>query len=306
MTSACYPDVVYLRRWWRITPQNNVGAKVRLYFTEQELQELANNTWLWNGSISSTRNLYPDSEIMVLKYSSGTVGVGPCQVVPHTLVTWNAATSAPFTSTTGNIGIEFEVSSFSAFVIVPIEDVILASQLLDFDAQLNSNKQVDLTWSIENGEDLAHIVVQRAVNNANFTTIGEVAAVAQNALTNYLSLDANPQNGTNYYRLQLVDNQGNTTYSEVRAVSLQNATNFDLFPNPATSEVQIRSFSQAGNSINITVIDALGRTVISEIITPTAGNYTHTLPIQSLAPAVYMLRLEEADGSVRTARFVKK
>jgi len=302
MTSACYPDVVYLRRWWRITPQNNVGAKVRLYFTAQELLELTNNTWL----LGSGRSLYADSEIMVLKYSSGTVGVGPCQIVPHTLLTWNAATSAPFTSTTGNIGIEFEVSSFSAFVIVPIEDVILASQLLDFDAQLNSNKQVDLAWNIENGENLARIAVQRAVNNANFTTIGEVAAVAQNALTNYLSLDANPQNGTNYYRLQLVDNQGNTSYSEVRAVSLQNATNFELFPNPATSEVQIRSFSQAGNSINITVIDALGRTVISEIITPTAGNYTHTLPIQSLTPAVYMLRLEEADGSVRTARFVKK
>ena len=300
-TSACVPFAPYLERWWKISPQNNTGAKVRLYFTEQELLNLTNNTWL----LGSGRSLDPASEIMVIKYSSGVVGVGPCQIVPHTVVSWNAASTAPFTSTSGVIGIEFEVASFSAFVIVPEDAVILSNSLLDFKAELTTEKTTRLDWSVENGQDLQHFVVERAADGLNFAPIGQVAAIATAEATAYNSFDLQPLAGYNYYRLQLVNLDGQISYSPLRVVELQKAHNFSIFPNPASQQISVSGTYYQSGIAKVELIDGLGRTVARYNIDLQNGDFTQNINLSDLPPAVYMLRLNYPDGSTHSGRFVK-
>lgn len=297
LTSACLPDAPYLERWWRIEPQNNTPARVRLYFTAQELLNLTNNTWL----LGSGRSLYPDSEIMVLKYSSGTVGVGPCQIVPHTVVSWNASTSAPFTSTTNVIGVEFQVNSFSAFVIVPVQAIVLANGLLDFQAQ-KIDQQAQLSWTMENGQELSHFIVQRASQDMHFAPIAEVPAQSVAAAVDYQAIDRTPLQGTNYYRLQLVSRTGSVDYSATRALDFERSNSFNIYPNPATDQIQIVGQSRGG-AAQIQVLDALGRVLISQPATLPAGDFQQNLNLHDLAPALYILRIQHADGSTQTARF---
>jgi hypothetical protein len=300
-TSACVPSAPYLERWWKITPQNNVGARVRLYFTAQELLNLTNNTWL----LRSGRSLYADSEIMVIKYSSGVVGVGPCQIVPHTLVNWNASTGAPFTSTSGVIGVEFQVTSFSAFVIVPIDAILLSNRLLDFKAELTAEKTTRLDWSVENGQDLRHFVVERAADGLNFAPIAEVAAMATANFTAYHTFDLQPQAGLNYYRLQLVNLDGQIEYSPLRVVELQKAHNFSLFPNPANAQITVSGAYYQNGVAKVELIDALGRTVGRYNIDLQNGDFSQNINLRDLPSAVYMLRLNYPDGSTHSGRFVK-
>ena len=55
----------------------------------------------------------------------------------------------------------------------------------------------------------------------------------------------------------------------------------------------------------LTVLDALGRVIISELLPANAGTATRTLNLKDVATGVYLLRLRNTDG-VETRRLVRE
>ncbi len=296
-SSACYPNSPYLQRYWRIEPENNVAANVRLYFTQTELNNLAGQTFSYWG-------LNPATEIMVLKYSSGTVGVGPCVVVPHTVVGWNAATSRPFTTTSGVIGVEFSVTSFSAFVIVPTPVALLSLNLNSFDANLLTNKTVDVQWNTSNEENMSHFVVEKSIDGANFTAIGEAVALNGNTAHEYHFIDNQPFIGSNYYQLRMVAMDGSISYSAIKEITLNGASILDVYPNPAKEQLNIRLNSINAAEATICVIDNLGRIVLTQQNDLANGLNTISLNTDNLPSGVYFIRIQDNFGNTRQSRFV--
>ncbi|MNR13457.1 hypothetical protein D3C85_1298640 [compost metagenome] len=119
------------------------------------------------------------------------------------------------------------------------EVVVLPVTFKDFTAKLNGNK-VSLNWNVVGEIDILRYEVERMSNGTDFV---KVAPVGAGQLNSYSATDANPQLGSNYYRLSAINSDGTSSYfteiKEVKVASLSEST-VVVYPNPLV-----------GNTINI-------------------------------------------------------
>ena len=86
------------------------------------------------------------------------------------------------------------------------------------------------------------------------------AANGGKIISNYRSIDNNPFPGINYYRLKMVDVPGNFTYSQLVVIRLTGNKVPLLYPNPATTSVNILQGTDAIESL--TLYDLMGRRLL--------------------------------------------
>lgn len=286
----------YLQRHWRITPTNNGPANVRIYFTQAELNALL--------AASSTYGAFTNaSQLQVVRYASGSIGVGPEQIIPYTIIPLTGAAAAPFSTTTNVYAFEFAVPSFSHFIITPSHDVLLDNNLLDFTAEKYNHNQVELKWTVQNSTDVATYTVERSHDGINAYTIAELASHHQSATDYYQTIDANPRYGTNYYRLRAQHLDGQSSFSDWRAVDIGGPAHATkVFPNPASDQISI----QLPNPTNaqIRLFNTLGQLVAAQ--TFDQPNQTHTLSLADLPAGIYTLQILLDDHSVSTHQITKK
>src|SRR6185437_2340654 len=98
------------------------------------------------------------------------------------------------------------------------------------------------------------------------------AASDGRGMDNYRYTDAHLDTGANYYRLRMVDQSGNSTWSPVRKVVGPDTKDIDIYPNPAHRTPVF--ISTAANARLIRLIDVSGRTVLQRSV---SGNL-NTLP----------------------------
>ena len=94
-----------------------------------------------------------------------------------------------------------------------------------------------------------------------FTEIGIITAIGNNK---YSLIDAHPENGINYYRLQIVDPSGSFKYSAIRQLYFgARATDIKVYPNPVVAAVNIRTNDPKLDGTEGIVIDISGKVVSS-------------------------------------------
>jgi hypothetical protein len=115
---------------------------------------------------------------------------------------------------------------------------------------------VGLKWTTATEQDLKFFTIQRSSDAADWTTIGQVAAAGNNDNTiQYNFVDRQPLTGTNYYRLQEVDDNGAAIYSAVRNVNFAGSSiGISYYPNPVRDRLTITSNS-AIQSVTLTTLD---------------------------------------------------
>ena len=84
-------------------------------------------------------------------------------------------------------------------------------------------------------------------------------------------------------------------------VGAQSDLVLELFPNPADNMLMV-SYNAAGGEVNMSVVDMLGRTVISRTESMFEGANNTSIDVSNLEPAAYFLSIEEA-GEVKTVNF---
>jgi hypothetical protein len=302
-------------RRWQITPANNVtsgsgkAARVRLYFTRQELDALIPYTN--NGWINAT------TEIEVWKYPDTQYDMVAPERILHTarVVTSNNWTTnvggfpadKALLSTTDIICLEFDVTSFSHFVVVPTMNALLSTDLLGFNARADQSKrQVYLNWEIENNHQKLKYVVERSANGVDFVPVLEQTATAENGKISYQNTDFSPLQGGSYYRLRIFHRNGNETLSDIRQVSLEGTNIVNVYPVPAAANTDLNidiSTSQAGE-IRLSVIDMIGRTVLETSQMAGQGVQTLQMPLRQLSSGTYKLKIVDNTGRVVQKTFL--
>jgi endonuclease I len=171
--------------------------------------------------------------------------------------------------------------------------------LTQFTARLN-NKAVELQWQVNREINFSRYEIQRSIDGRNFYTIGTVKGADKQA---YNFTDNNiAQTGIYYYRLQMVDIDGQYAYSKVATVRL-NTTNTDmvLYPNPANNTVIIELKSGLTEKGLLTVHDVAGRITLQQNIV--AGQNKITMDIHRLPAGRYFAVLHNSSRTV-TSPFV--
>lgn len=175
-------------------------------------------------------------------------------------------------------------------------------------ARKNGDK-VNLDWGTATEQNSSHFIVQRSANGTEFNTeIGRVQAAGNStAQLNYRHDDVAPLKGWNYYRIKQVDLDGKFTYSNIAAVNFAKENSLMvLYPNPTKDVLNIEYTSERSGKLELQVIDSKGAVMIKQNMSVATGRNLETINVSMLSQGMYILRYQEADGSVSFTKFVKQ
>jgi hypothetical protein len=283
--------VFYLDRNMTITPQTQPSSpvKIRLYMSKAEFDALDANPLSGITSIN---------DLKILKNSD------PCgsAVVAATSLITPAYYEAHGTN---GYMLQASISGFSSFYFSS-SNFTLPLDLITFTGSLKNSTTTLLKWKTENEVNVSHFVVERSINGTNFNSIGTVAANNITALQEYSFTDnevANQQSLIVYYRLRMVDIDGQYKYSKVISISLADITErVTVIPNPATNETRLTFTAPKNGMIIYKLIDHTGRTISQNSLHVQKGVMnTVTIDLGNYSTGVYYLKVTGAglDASLK-------
>ncbi|BDS12538.1 T9SS type A sorting domain-containing protein [Aureispira anguillae] len=294
----------YLERHWDIVPANNGPARVRLFFTQAELDRLAGSTYWGNHPHNVSGTLNPATDLQLLKYSSGTIGVGTPTVLPYTVIPMTGTVADPFDDVTAIIALEFEVSSFSHFILIPFQNILLQADLSAFDAQVITGDQVQVDWTASSEQEIDYYEVERSQDAITAETVEQIKAKGLSNVA-YRIIDENAYRGTSYYRIKTVDYDGNARYSDWKVVSIEGWDIVRVFPVPTDDYLTIQLSSNQNSRIDLEVYDALGTLVHQERKSISSANSQQLkMTTSQLSAGIYYLKISNNEGYAQQRKFV--
>lgn len=171
--------------------------------------------------------------------------------------------------------------------------IVLPLTLVNFNVYRNS-KDVSLEWETSGELNVDRFEIEKSATSNLWFTIGSKSANGTLSSNNYSFIDNQPLNGLNYYRLKMIDKDGNFTYSSIKSVIfLGNSSRILIAPNPASSQATIFFKTQVAKA-EINVYDVQGKLVLTQNATNTNQSILKT---DKLSSGTYMVNII-ADGQV--------
>jgi hypothetical protein len=183
--------------------------------------------------------------------------------VSGALGTWN---DMPLNSTVGM------VVEYGGLSTDPTGLVLSASRILTNDQPLpvqglslqlrEKGSSVVLNWTVLGEQDVRQYNVLHSSNGSSFRKIGEVKAVDKFNKPVYSYTDQNAVNGTNYYKIVVVDEDGKQHYSDVRSIVITGK--LQLYPTLINNHFTVNQPNSAPCQLILT--DALGVRLLQRTI----------------------------------------
>lgn len=165
----------------------------------------------------------------------------------------------------------------------------LPIEMLYFTATPLYNKTL-LKWATANEIKNDYFMVQHLNGLNQWNDLGKVNGNGTTTVRHDYSFWHNsPMNGLNYYRLKIVDEDGNVDYSNILSVKFSSIGKIELYPNPTSTEFTIRFENELSSDVSIRIIDATGKIVQSEKMTK--GTTIATINSSALAVGAYHVHI---------------
>jgi hypothetical protein len=187
--------------------------------------------------------------------------------------------------------------------------VLATSAVRSFNAA-PSDGEVAVAWTLSSTitiPDIRSFVLQRAIGSGNFADLATVPVSTDSTAYRYTD-PAQGIIGPVSYRLSWQDQTGAWFYSRIVQLTLTpgpGVSSLALQPNPATDQLTLTVYSRVTENAGITVSDVLGQSLFSLRVWLQPGMNTVVVPLGDLAPAVYILALEQASGR-QVREFIKR
>ena len=283
-------DYPLLNRDWLINVDNNDAAVVRLYLTNQELQDLSTAA----GGLTL-------AEVNLLKLSGGNCSdysTGTSEVLSPAYSMQNFS---------GNDHVlEFHISGFSSFfgrsnsAILPIELKYFQGEVKD--------KSNYLFWASSLEENTKWHEIERLVaGDEEWETIGQMAAAGNSQEEVRYSWEDRFPLPKAYYRLKTVDLDGSFQYSEIVLLERASADILlsRMYPNPARGNVQTEWYSDDGGQVQWEIRAANGQLMRSGLQQLEAGRTQASLPLQGLPAGLYFVQFKDDEWLQTRKLFVE-
>lgn len=166
--------------------------------------------------------------------------------------------------------------------------------------QKENNIQVD--WTVEAETNIEGYEVERSADGQKFNKAATVAAKGNNAVAQiYNWLDDNPNTGSNYYRIKVIEKSGMIKYSNTVKVTIANVnSSITVFPNPIKGNViQVRISNMKKGRYSAVLYNTLGQKLYGSIIEHTNRSGTYTISLGRLiSKGIYTLHISKGDITV--------
>lgn len=261
-----------ISRYYQILPNNNTGLNATLRFTyfDGELNGAAENDLEAFLSTDDGLNYSPQG-FANRDATANFLEVSGVNQIP----TPNRFTLAPFNATA------FPVEWLD-FTATPVDGRVLCQ------------------WHTGSEFNSDRFVVERSENGVAFRGVASLpAAGTSQEILAYEAWDNQPFTGRSWYRVQQVDLDGSVSYSPVVEVFFAPELQASLAPNPADHQTWIRLQTVAEGDVQVRVLDAHGRVVLSQRRALQAGATQWPLPVDRFAEGIYTVLVQQQQRQLR-------
>ena len=209
---------------------------------------------------------------------------------------------------TGNTVTRTGINTFSPFIVA-----VLGTPLpLKFGniSAVRKNQVVNVQWEALSEENVAYYEVQKSSTGLSFIKAGVVNALANNlSYYKYGWIDGAPGNGTVFYRIKAVDNDGKYQYSSILKIAPENATSgIKVYPNPVqpNGRINVEAGTLSRGTYRVELTDISGVRVYNRIIEHAGGSLTQNMELsKSLRAGTYILKFSGENVSYSSTVIVK-
>ncbi len=165
-------------------------------------------------------------------------------------------------------------------------DQILPVNLIAFNGIAGSTG-IYLTWQTATETGFDRFEIERSIDGNNWAKLA--TKTSKGSTATYDVLDEKPVNGTNYYRLKMIDKDGKYSYSKIVNIKWNKGTGklWTLYPNPVKDKIFLSGNENTGGDVMSRIMDVSGKVVI----TTSVKNLRNGLPISSLSNGSYFIEI---------------
>ncbi len=170
--------------------------------------------------------------------------------------------------------------------------VPLPVTLLSFNGRYAYASDVQLNWITTNEINMHSYFIERSIDGVNFTDIGTLSAKGQGSnRSDYTFTDRNPGQYLLYYRLRLLDKNGDIAYTKTITLGGMNGLKSYIAPNPVRRGMDAQLvLKSAGNyPVSIQIYNISGQLVSTEGRILRAGRNEIKISTRNLAAGTYVL-----------------
>lgn len=292
--------MTYMRKMYQITSSQtgwfgNPLVKVRLFFNDNDLQNLITNSVLNTGSCATDDDVIVIADVHATKYNTGDLP---------------GAASGVFllqnSSGSGFRGLytEYTVGSFSDFYLHgSFHEQALPVTYLSLDAKANES-DINVSWrtAVEINNKGFH--VQKSTDGINFhevTTIEGNGNTTETSFYQYVDKDVRAGQ-VYYYKLMQEDFDGKINPSKIVSAQLYNSesnwTVSEFIPNPAKTITSLHIESLQPEQVSISVYNGLGKWLFTYDKLLEKGFNKVTLGVENFLPGLYFVKVTSGNHTV--------
>ncbi len=178
----------------------------------------------------------------------------------------------------------------------------LPVELTFFRAETVNEDEILLTWETATEKNNETFVILRGLGTElSWEPIGEINGQGTTSLpSEYEFVDQSPYPGINYYKLEQIDFDGTTAYSEIKAASISIIQNVNIWPTLAKDFVMVNFEGEDHDQkFTLEVFDLMGRQVIVK-----DNSSQGAIDIRNLTKGHYFVNVSMKNKR-HTLRFVK-
>jgi hypothetical protein len=179
----------------------------------------------------------------------------------------------------------------SAVLPLAFINAILPVKLIEFSARPLPRKTL-LQWKTAEQVNFDRFEIERSLEGKQWSKIGTVKGVESILVSMYSFTDLLPDDGTNYYRLKMVDIDGQFKYGSIAAanINMQNEQ-IKVYPNPASSVVYISNMQVGDYSVQL--FNQSGQAVLGKKYSSQSKMALH---VESVQKGMYFLNITDGKG----------
>lgn len=299
-----YLSQPYARRHWDITPTSSGVATITVYVQQSDFDH-------YNANAPSNFPKMPINPTdttgkanLVIMQCHGTSSTyipgsytGSTEFFDKTKYTivWNATYSV--------WEITFNATAFSGIYLITLAPNVLPVELTQFTGKYNPDKMaVQLNWQTASEMNCSHFSIERFNKTSGlFESIGtQNCSGNSTTVTDYIFYDPHYNFGDNLYRLQQNDFDGNTNYSNIVSIKVEESDTPSEWESNAWISAQ-QLHVQSNKEVTIQLLDISGKIVFEQ--NELGTQQTYTLP--NLAQGIYFVILKNY-SAIKTFKVIYK
>jgi hypothetical protein len=204
--------------------------------------------------------------------------------------------------------LEYYENNASNRVTFDLNSIVLPVDLLHFNGNLRNN-QTQLYWATTLQSNTDQFIIEKSTDGRFYKPAAQVKAASGITTATgiqYAYTDPVFFNGSQFYRLKMVDKNGAVTWSEVITIKNNTSDNLRVYPTVlhANDQLLLQTNKQLEN-ITLTITDIMGRTVMQQHLPVLVNSQTTPLLLKgSLTKGIYMVQVKNTTGILLNQKIV--